>query len=273
VTVVVDWSKPFFGGDEKKAEGDGNKDDGPRETPLMGKQVWRTSDLADAKRAMAVLHQLAEDARKGLPQDPAPCSDLAGRRVQIDHLSLCRFARGKLKDRYAIVDERQNIVSSRRTMLLKVTSFKEAVFAFERERKRRAAAPKPRRFVGAPIAFSAPSGGFGGGAFVPFAEREYPEPGSLSWRTAVDLYAQTGKWPRSAEYPTGRPAALEAEAEEAREAYLIHEASRVPEPEPEDNPAALAAMRKLPKADRTILNQMLEQFDAVLVSITPGTKR
>jgi hypothetical protein len=264
--VIVDWSKPFFAGDEKKMETDGNEDDSPRETPLMGKQVWRTNDLADAKRAMAALHQFAEDLRKGLAADPAPCFDLAGKRVQIGDLSLRRFARGKLQGRYAVVNERLSIASKKRVTLLKAATFKEAVFGFERERKRREASPKPRRFVGALIAFSAPSGGIGS-SFVPFDQREYPEPDSLSWKTAVDLYAQTGRWPKSAEYPTGRPAALEAEAEEARAAYLAEEAARPPEPERVDDPAALAAMAKLPEADRALLNQVLEQFDGVLVSI------
>lgn len=270
--VVIDWSRPFYAGDEKKTETDGNEDDGPHETPLLGKQVWRTNDLTDAKRAMAALHQFAEELRKGLVADPAPCFDLAGKRVQIGDLSLRRFARGKLQGRYAVVNERLSVASKKRTTLLKATTFKEAVFSFERERKRREAATKPpRRFVGAPISFSAPSGGIGS-SFIPFDEREYPEPGSLSWKTAVDLYAQTGRWPRSAEYPTGRPAALEAEAEEARAAYLAEEASRPPEPEPVDDPKALAAMRKLPARDQAILNQVLEHFDAVLVSVELGSK-
>ena len=270
IYVVVDWSKPFFAGDEQKAlQADGNEDDSPIAEPLMGKQVCRTPNLKAAKTAMAVLHQAAEDRRQGLPVDPAPCCDLAGKLVQIDHLSLRRFARGKLQGRYAVVDDRFSIVSNKRVLLLKATRFKEAVFGFERERKRRATAPpKPRRFTGAPIAFSAPSGGFGN-SFVPFDQREYPEPGSVSWKTAVDLYAQNGRWPRSAEYPTGRPAALEAEAQEARATYLAEQARPSSEDVAEVRSVKPAAklLTKLSTEDKRVLNQVLERFGGVLLSV------
>ena len=267
--VVIDWSKPLVEPLPSEGDKEGVQSESFGTAPIMGKQVYKTNQgLPRAKSAMAAIFAHDKEKAAGLLPDPAPSFDLAGQRIQIERNSLCQYARGKWKGRYAIVDEGVALGHERRVIILKETRFKDAVNAFVKIAKKRQSAPKKKRFVGAPIAFNIPSGfgGGGGGGFS--SERELPEPGSLSWQTSVELFAQTGKWCETAKFPTGRPAALEEEAREARTRWLEEDAKR---PAPVDSPEAIAAIRKLPKRDKAILNQVLEEFDAVLVSLElPG---
>lgn len=270
--TVIDWSRPLVEpvvtpDDDHGDDGAGAERESSGTAPIMGKQVYRTNQgLERAKSAMAAIFLYEKDRAAGLLPDPAPCFDLKNQRIQIGRHSMCQFARGKAKGRYAIVDEGVALGHERRVVLLKETRFKDAVGAFVKiARKRGEGAPKKKRYVGAPIAFNAPTGGSGGGGgFSSFAEREYPEPGSLSWQTSVACFAQTGRWCRSAEFQAGRPEALEAEALEARAAWLAEDAKRAEE---KSAPEVLEQMQKLPVKDQSILNQLIEEFDAVVISL------
>lgn len=296
---VVDWSRPAF--DEPEDENKSvfeDSDSAPRTSAIMGKEIYKSKNVQRAIHAMIALHREKRDRLAGLPPDPAPLSDLDGKLIQIGSLSLARWARGPVQGTFTIIDGAREITHSRRfTDLPKCKNLKQAVKAFVLEsRKRKVDPPKKMRAIGAPIAFEVPSGfgGFGGGGgsgfgggfgggFVPFAERTYPEPGSDSWKTCVALYAQTGRWPRTADLiwgegrpddgkiPEGyesRPARLEEQAREARAAFLEAEAAELAK-ERKDDPVALANLEKLGDHDRILINEILEHFEGTLTSVVP----
>lgn len=256
--VIVDWSRPLVG---ELPEPD---EYGKRPPAIMGKQIYRARTLVEAKSVMAALHKFTEDQKRGLPEDPEPCFDRVGSRIALGPLSLRRFARGRYVGRYALLDERQAKFPLCKISVLKELGLKDAVMVLEREHKKVASKVRPKRYVGAPISFSAPFGG--GNGFVPFSERSRPESGSASWDVAVKYYARFGKYPRSADYPSGLPAGLEEEALAAREAFL-GETKKEEVGDAQDSAKALEAMKKLPKKERSFLNQVLEEFDGVLLSI------
>jgi len=255
--ILVDWALPLVG---KMPEPD---EYGRTQQVVMGKQVLRCKTLEQAKNAMSVLHQHAKDAREGLAEDPAQCFDLAGKRIVLGALSLRRYARGSHVGRYALCDEHQAKFPLCKIFVLKATTLKEAVLTLERENKKILVKPKPKmRYVGAPISFSAPGGG---GGYVPFGERSFPEPGSVSWETAVQYFARYGKYPRSADWSTGIPESLESEAHAAREEFLAKEKEEGKIAV--DSPDAIKAMKKLPMEERALLNEVLEELNGALVSI------
>ena len=296
---VIDWSRPVF--DEPESEEKSVFEDlgaAPRTFAIMGKEVYKSKNVQRAIHAMVALHRDKRDRLAGFPPDPAPQNDLAGKPIQIGSLSLARWARGPVQGTFTIVDLGREITHSRRfTDLPKCKNLKQAVAAFVLEsRKRKTAPPKKTRAVGAPIAFDVPagfggSGGGGGfgGSFVPYAERTYPEPGSVTWKTCIALYARTGRWPRTADLiwgegrpdddgkiPEGfekRPERLEREAHEARVAYLAAEEEA--KKEPADDPAALVNLEKLRDEDRIFLNEILEHFGGTLESVmsAPGARK
>ena len=265
--VVIDWDLPMAPAPAR--HDDGNPDDlGSRGTaPVKGRAIFRThDDLAAARSALRVLHQEKLDRAAGLPPNPEYVSDLAGKPIAMAGVSLGRFVRGKYKGSFCVVVDMLSIADRRKFGLLKEKTLKAATYAFVEIAKKRAAKVLPKkRYVGAPIAFSAPGGGMGSG-FSPSWERDLPEPGSLSWQTAVDFYARTGRWCFSACFPTGRPPALEEEALAAREAFL---AETVEEPELRPDSKVRAALRKLPERDRAAVEDVLAHFGGALLRITP----
>jgi len=270
---VIDLSKPMF--DDRRA-GDDVGDEVPHTSAIMGKQVFKPHpDLRRAMAAMVVLARDAEADKARLPHDPAQCLDDNKKEIKRGPVSLCRYARGKTAGRFAVVD---NSFEPRRIFDLDAKNLRAALKLFEKHAARRAAA-QPRPVVrGAPIAFDVPSGfgggGAGGGGFrSSWAEKTYPEPGSPSWSTSVALFAQTGKWCRTANMIWGdqRPAELEEEARGAREEFLREAAKREPE---KDDKAALRAMKRLSEGEKTLVNILLEHFEAVLVEVSsPSSKR
>ena len=236
---------------------------------------------------------------RALPPDPAPQNDLAGKPIQIGLLSLARWARGPVQGTFTIIDLSHEITHSRRfTDLPKCKNLKQAVRpsfssrANVKWRLRRRCAPSVRPShltclrVSVALAAAADSGGGFGGGFVPFAERTYPEPGSMTWKTCITLYAQTGRWPKTADLiwgegrpddgkiPEGfekRPERLEREAAEARAEFLEAEAAE--KEKAVDDPAALANLEKLGESDRILINEILEHFGGTLTSVVPAGER
>lgn len=263
--VVIDWSKPAVG-EPVVVEGDERKERPQQMSGIMGKEIFRSKDLRRACAAMLVLHRDAEATAAGLPLDPAQCTDDRSKEIKKGDVALCQYARGPQKGRFAIVDHGPR---PRRIFDIEAKNKKVAFRIFLKEAARRGE-QKPKPIVrGAPIAFDVPSGfGFGGGATFSrsWKDRTYPEEGSDSWNTCVSLYAQTGKWCRTANliWSDVRPDALEFEAAAARETFLKEEAARQ---EPKDEPKALRAMKKLSSADKRVLNEILEFFDGALLEV------
>jgi hypothetical protein len=267
--VIVDWDLPMTPPPEKQDDGEPEELRSRGTAPVKGRMIFRThADLDAARSAMRVLHQEKLDRAKGLLPNPERVSDLAGKPIAMAGLSLGRFIRGKYKGSFCVVDDARTIADPKKFGLLKEKTLKAATYAFVAIAEKHAAKAKPKkRFVGAPIAFSAPGGGMGGGFSSSSWEKDLPEPGSLSWQSAVDFYARTGRWSFSACYPTGRPPALEEEALAAREAFLA-EAGKEPEPAP--SPEVRAAFQKLPKKDRVVIEGVLAHFEgATLLTISP----
>jgi len=297
---VIDWSRPAMDPPEDEERSVFKEEiAAPRTSAIMGKEVYKSKNVQRSIHAMIALHRDKRDRLANLPPDPAPQSDLANKSIQIGSLSLARWARGPVQGTFTIVDLGREITHSRRfTDLPKCKNLKQAVKAFILEsRKRKTAPPKKMRAVGAPIAFEVPSGfggsggGFGGGgfggSFVPYAERTYPEPGGDAWKTCIALYAQTGRWPKTADLiwgegrpdddgkiPEGfekRPERLEQQAHEARVAFLEAEKEEAKK-EPADEPVALANLEKLRDEDRILINEILEHFGGTLTSVVPKPK-
>lgn len=266
VFVVIDHSLPMFEIPRPRAEDGGAPDDTPHTSPIMGREVFATREgLGRAMAAMVVLHRdkLAEKAR--LPLDPAQCIDTKGREIRRGDLALCRYTRGPTAGKFAVVDHG---FSPRRIYDLEDKNIKAALRAFEKRCARhRPAAPKRRPHAGL-IGFEPPPGWGGGGGGWMRAERSLPEPGSVSWKTIVASYAQTGKWCRTANMIWGdvRPEEIERQAEEARKEWLTATAS-TEETHRKDDPAALKAMKRLREEDKTLVNMILEQFDGVLTEV------
>jgi hypothetical protein len=260
---VVDWSKPMF--EEPDAQDDVGES--VSESRIMGREVFKPhQDLRRAMAAMIVLHRDAEAKKAGLPVDPAQVIDDRGKEIRRGSVALCRYARGPAAGRFAVVD---HAFSPRRVFDLEDKTTRAALKTFEKEAARRVS-KKPRPAVrGAPIAFEVPSG-FGRGTFrQSWGDKTYPEPGGICWMTCVMRYAETGKWCQTANliWADLRPSELEQEAREAREAFLLS-VSRSSEVSKKDATAALDRMKKLGTKEKTVLNQILEAFDAVLVEIT-----
>lgn len=263
VFVVIDWSKPVVG-EIEVVESDERKERPQQQSGIMGKEVFRHKDLRRAGAAMTVLHRDAEADAAKVPHDPAPCVDDRGKEIRSGDVALCQYARGPDKGKFAIVDYGPR---PRRVFDVEAKNKKAAFRIFMKESSRRAAAAPKLVVRGAPIAFEVPTG-FGGGATFSrsWNDKTYPEEGSESWKICVDLFAQTGKWCRTANMIWGdaRPDAIEFEAAAAREAFLKEEATRK---EPEDDPKALRAMKKLRASDKKILNEILEFFDGALLEV------
>jgi hypothetical protein len=262
--VVVDWSRPAIG-EPVVALGDERKERPQQMSGIMGKEIFRSKDLRRACAAMLVLHRDAEAFAAGLPVDPAQCTDDRGKEIRKGDVALCQYARGPSKGRFAIVDHGPQ---PRRVFDVDAKNKKAAFRIFMKESARRAEA-KPKLVVrGAPIAFEVPTGFGGGGATFSrsWNDKTYPEEGSDSWNTCVTLYAQTGKWCRTANmiWSDARPDALEFEAAAAREEFLKAEAARQ---EPKDDPKALRVMKRLPAADKKLLNEILEFWGGALLEI------
>lgn len=262
--VIIDWSKPSAG-EESVVEGDERKERPQQTSGIMGKSVFRHKDLRRACAAMLVLHRDAEALASGLPLDPAQCTDDRGKEIRSGDVALCQYTRGSQKGRFAIVDYGPR---PRRVFDVDAKNKKGAFRVFLKEAARRAEL-KPKHVIrGAPIAFDVPTGFGGGGATFSrsWNDKTYPEEGSDSWNTCVSLYAQTGKWCRTANliWSDARPGALEFEAAAAREEFLKAETARQ---EPKDDPKALRAMKKLPSSEKKLLNEVLEFFDGALLEV------
>lgn len=227
--VVVDWSKPI---DAKSAE--------IYPSPVMGRIVFKTTLTSKrAIQAMSVLHRIAKDKAAGLPADPAPCVDMKKKLIAIGSLSVCRYARGKAKGTWVIVDATRSVTHGKRELFWTSKSLKLAVnmlIKLARERgesnvKAGESAPPPKpkklRMRGAPIAFDVPDGlTMGPAPSYSWRERDPIPPSSTPWKTIVELYARTGKWCRTAMmiWPMGNfPDALIAQALEARSAHALSE--------------------------------------------------
>ncbi|HYX21518.1 MAG TPA: hypothetical protein VFA98_11800 [Thermoanaerobaculia bacterium] len=264
VFAVIDWSRPVSG-EEIVVEGDERKERPQQQSGIMGKEVFRHKDLRRAGAAMLVLHRDAEADAGKLPHDPAPCTDDRGKEIRSGDVALCQYARGPGKGKFAIVDYGPR---PRRIFDVEAKNKKAAFRVFMKESARRAV-DKPKPAVrGAPIAFDVPTGFGGGGATFSrsWNDKTYPEEGSESWRICVGLYAQTGKWCRTANMIWGdaRPDAIEFEAAAAREEFLKTSSAQE---EPKDDPKALRAMKKLKASEKGLLNEILEFFDGALLEV------
>jgi hypothetical protein len=217
--VVIDWSLPV---DPSPVTAKAEEDDG-RTAPIMGRMLYRTRHSLDrAKAAMAILADEKKERAKGLPPDPAQCFDLKGAAIVIGKLALRQFQRGPHKTRYVIVNEAIDItLLSKRGLVIKERTLKDAVARLVKEAQLRKANFKPRKkFTGPPILFSAPEGfgGFGGDR----GDRTCPTPDSKSWDVVVDLYARTGQWCQTAKliWCGDYPQELIEQCEEYRQEYL-----------------------------------------------------
>jgi hypothetical protein len=217
---IIDWSLPITS--SAAQPGDGNDESFAQ--PIMGRVVYRTRhSLERAKKALEILAHEKTSRAAGLKPDPAQCFDLKGVAIIVSKLALCQFQRGEFKDRYAIVNTSLDITSSKRGLVIRATTLKDAVARLMEEAQKRAALIKPKKkYVGPPISFDAPSG-FGG--FGSPSERTCPTYDSQSWDTIVTLYAKTGEWCRTARmiWPMENyPEELVEQVKNYREEYLAN---------------------------------------------------
>jgi hypothetical protein len=196
---IIDWSlaiTPSASSEAKGSEGT---------APIMGRLVYQTRhSLERALKALGILAARAEDRERGLPRDPALCRDFKDTPIALGggKLWLGRFARGKFKGHYVLVDERVDITLPRHWLIFNKTSsssLKSAVAKFLAEVQKRTASPKIKKYVWPEIQFNVPDGaGFGsfGGSWA--SNQTCPTPDSKSWDVTVDLYARTGRWCKTA---------------------------------------------------------------------------
>ena len=217
---IIDWSLPITS--SAALLSDGNDD--AHTQPIMGCVVYRTRhSLERAKKALGILAEEKTSLAKGLKPDPAQCFDLKSVAIVIGGLSLRQFQRGEFKNRYAIINTSLDITLPNRGLIIRAKTLKDAVARLMEETKTRRGAHKPKKkYIGPPIRFEAPAGGFGG--FAGAGERTCPTHDSPSWDAIVALYAKTGKWCQTARmiWPLGNyPDELVEQATSYREEYLL----------------------------------------------------
>jgi hypothetical protein len=191
---IIDWSLPITASaSSEAAESEGT-------APIMGRIIYQTQhSLERACAALGILAEQQRDRAKGLPKDPALCHDLKGAPIVLHgKLWLGRFARGRFKDHYVLVDDRIDLAMPRHWLIFnkQTKTLKEAVPKFVAEVARRKVAPRKKKYVWPEMQFSPPEGFGGSGGFA--GDRECPTPDSKSWDVVVDLYARTGKWCQTA---------------------------------------------------------------------------
>jgi hypothetical protein len=191
----------------------------------MGRVVFKSKkgDLEACKRAMALLHQRAVDRACGLPEDPVPVFDLAGKLVTTKGLALKRYARGPHAGFYVLCGVKDALHDTRRSeTLIAARTLKEAVSELlKAARKIKPRVPK-KTYVGAPLIFDAGSSSspsdFGGNE-----ETGGVSPHSITWDVIVENYARWGTWCKTARliWADKLPTRLVEQAENYRKQQLV----------------------------------------------------